>query len=109
MIHDVASMGLASRVKSPLNGRIHHLLSQLETDWLYAFHAIPHLLDVREQYPLLGLEETRQIASGLGIAHPAVVSAHACASADPNDRGMMDVVGFDTSAPAVIADFVRGN
>lgn len=28
--------------------------------------------------------------------------------ADPNDRGMMDVVGFDTSAPAVIADFVRG-
>jgi len=27
--------------------------------------------------------------------------------ADPNDRGMMDVVGFDTSVPAVIADFVR--
>ena len=27
--------------------------------------------------------------------------------ADPNDRGMMDVVGFDTAAPAVIADFVR--
>ena len=27
--------------------------------------------------------------------------------ADPNDRGMMDVVGFDTTVPAVIADFVR--
>ena len=27
--------------------------------------------------------------------------------ADPNDRGILDVVGFDTSAPAVIADFVR--
>jgi 60 kDa SS-A/Ro ribonucleoprotein len=27
--------------------------------------------------------------------------------ADPDDRGMLDVVGFDTSAPAVIADFVR--
>ena len=27
--------------------------------------------------------------------------------ADPNDRGMLDVVGFDTTAPAVIADFVR--
>ena len=27
--------------------------------------------------------------------------------ADPNDRGMLDVVGFDTSVPAVIADFVR--
>jgi len=28
--------------------------------------------------------------------------------ADPNDRGMLDVVGFDTKVPAVIADFVRG-
>jgi 60 kDa SS-A/Ro ribonucleoprotein len=27
--------------------------------------------------------------------------------ADPNDRGMLDVVGFDASAPAVIADFIR--
>ena len=27
--------------------------------------------------------------------------------ADPDDCGMLDVVGFDTSAPAVIADFVR--
>lgn len=28
--------------------------------------------------------------------------------ADPNDAGMLDVVGFDTSTPAVIADFVGG-
>jgi hypothetical protein len=27
--------------------------------------------------------------------------------ADPNDRGMMDVVGFDATTPAVIADFIR--
>ena len=27
--------------------------------------------------------------------------------ADPNDRGMLDVVGFDTSVPAVVSDFVR--
>lgn len=27
--------------------------------------------------------------------------------ADPNDGGMLDVVGFDSNAPAVIADFVR--
>ena len=27
--------------------------------------------------------------------------------ADSNDHGMLDVVGFDTTAPAVIADFVR--
>lgn len=27
--------------------------------------------------------------------------------ADPNDAGMLDVVGFDASAPAVMADFIR--
>lgn len=27
--------------------------------------------------------------------------------ADPNDAGMLDVVGFDSSAPAVMADFAR--
>jgi hypothetical protein len=57
-------------MKSPLNGRTYHLLSQLETDWLYAFHAIHGLVDVREQYPLLDLEETMQIADQLGIVHP---------------------------------------
>lgn len=29
--------------------------------------------------------------------------------ADPNDKGMLDVVGFDSSAPAVMAEFARGN
>jgi 60 kDa SS-A/Ro ribonucleoprotein len=29
--------------------------------------------------------------------------------ANPNDRGMLDVVGFDTNAPVVIADFVRNS
>lgn len=28
--------------------------------------------------------------------------------ADPHDAGMLDVVGFDTAVPALIADFVRG-
>lgn len=28
--------------------------------------------------------------------------------ADPSDGGMMDVVGFDTAAPAIMADFARG-
>lgn len=29
--------------------------------------------------------------------------------ADPDDAGMMDVVGFDMAAPNIIADFVRGS
>jgi 60 kDa SS-A/Ro ribonucleoprotein len=28
--------------------------------------------------------------------------------ADPNDAGMLDIVGFDTAAPQVLADFVKG-
>lgn len=28
--------------------------------------------------------------------------------ADPTDAGSLDVVGFDTAAPGVISDFVRG-
>ncbi len=70
MIHDVPSLGLATRMKSPLNGRTYHLLSQLETDWLYALHALPGVVDIREQFPLLELEETLAIADQLGIAHP---------------------------------------
>jgi 60 kDa SS-A/Ro ribonucleoprotein len=27
--------------------------------------------------------------------------------ADPNDAGMLDVVGFDSAAPSLIADFAR--
>jgi 60 kDa SS-A/Ro ribonucleoprotein len=27
--------------------------------------------------------------------------------ADPNDAGMLDVVGFDTNVPSIISDFVR--
>jgi hypothetical protein len=68
-IHDVPSRGLATRVKSPLNGRTQHLMSQLETDWLDAFHGIPGLVDVREQVPL-DLEETMLLADQLGISHP---------------------------------------
>lgn len=29
--------------------------------------------------------------------------------ADPDDAGMLDVVGFDTAAPALIADFIRND
>jgi len=68
-IHDVASHGQANRVRSPINGRTCHMLSKLETDWFQAFHAVPGLVDIREQLPL-ELEETREIASSLGIAHP---------------------------------------
>ena len=27
--------------------------------------------------------------------------------ADPNDRGMLDIVGFDAATPSVLSDFIR--
>jgi hypothetical protein len=69
-IHDLASRGQANRVKSPLHGRTCHLHSRLETDWFHAFHALRGLKDVREQYPLLELDETLALADQLGIVHP---------------------------------------
>ena len=27
--------------------------------------------------------------------------------ADPSDKGMMDIVGFDTSVPAILTDFIK--
>lgn len=41
------------------------------------------------------------------IVH-AMVASHG-SIADPNDPGMLDVVGFDASAPEIITEFIKGN
>lgn len=58
-------------------------------------------------HPAQALRQYR--AEFVGDAKAVVVgmTSNGFTLADPNDRGMMDVVGFDTTAPAVIADFVR--
>lgn len=53
----------------------------------------------------------RRYRSESGIAARLVVVgmvSNGFSIADPDDAGMLDVVGFDTAAPAVIADFARG-
>ena len=57
-------------------------------------------------HPHVALENYRQ---RLGRAAKLVVcgmTATNVSIANPQDAGMMDVVGFDTSAPAVMADFI---
>jgi 60 kDa SS-A/Ro ribonucleoprotein len=47
----------------------------------------------------------------MGIPAKLVVVAmasNAFSIADPDDAGTLDVFGFDTSVPSLIADFVRG-
>jgi 60 kDa SS-A/Ro ribonucleoprotein len=56
-------------------------------------------------------EALKQYRRKTGIAAKLVVvgmTATEISIADPNDAGSMDVVGFDTATPAVLADFVRG-
>jgi 60 kDa SS-A/Ro ribonucleoprotein len=58
-------------------------------------------------HPTRALKDYRQ---KMGIGAKLVVIgmvANEFSIADPNDAGQLDVVGFDTSTPAVIADFAR--
>jgi hypothetical protein len=51
-------------------GREHHLFSDLEElVFLYADFS-PHIVDIREQFPLFSRAETEEIAEEMGIKHP---------------------------------------
>jgi hypothetical protein len=69
-VQDVSSKGLSTRVEGWKTGRIHHFLSQLESTYYYVLEWSRIVLDIREQYPLLPLEETISIAQSCGIKHP---------------------------------------
>jgi 60 kDa SS-A/Ro ribonucleoprotein len=58
-------------------------------------------------HPAQALRQYRSAFVGDAKAVVVGMTSNGFTLADPNDRGMMDVVGFDTTAPAVIADFVR--
>lgn len=70
-IQDVPSRGRCHRIHDLFNGRVHHLLSDLELAiYLTYVWSSPPIIDIMEQYPLLPLEETVSIARQLGIPHP---------------------------------------
>ena len=59
-----------SRVKGKTTGRIHHLLSNQELWYFYLLDWSEKAMDIREQFPLLELEEAIKIADSLGIRYP---------------------------------------
>lgn len=69
-IHDLASKGVVSRVFGRTTNRIHHFLSKNETAFFYTLDASDKTFDIREQYPLLPVVETVEIAEMLGYRHP---------------------------------------
>lgn len=58
-------------------------------------------------HPSQALKEYRQFSGKPSKLVVAAMTATEFSIADPTDRGMIDVVGFDSSTPAIIADFVR--
>ena len=61
----------------------------------------------RNIHPAQALRQYRDAFVGDAKAVVVGMTSNGFTIADPNDLGMLDVVGFDTTVPAVIADFVR--
>lgn len=69
-IQDVPSLGRVTRVKGMKSNRQHELLSDMERNYFYILEYADIVMDIREQYPLLPIEDTISIANELGISHP---------------------------------------
>ncbi|MCB2310431.1 hypothetical protein LGL55_04760 [Clostridium tagluense] len=68
-IQDVSSKGRSSMIKAIKTGRQHELLSDMERDYFYILDYSDKVKDIREQFPLLPLEDTELISKELGIEH----------------------------------------
>ncbi|MEG0308343.1 MAG: TnsA endonuclease N-terminal domain-containing protein [Clostridium sp.] len=69
-IQDVPSLGRVTRVKGMKTNRQHELLSDMERNYFYILEYSDQIIDIKEQYPLLPIEDTIAIANELGIRHP---------------------------------------
>ena len=59
-------------------------------------------------HPAQALRDYR-LSSGIDARLVVVgMVANGFSIADPNDPGMLDVVGFDTATPQLVSDFARG-
>lgn len=69
---DVRTKGLNSNTWRPCgkNGRTYHLLSNIEFAIFAILDRLDSTTDLREQFPLLPLEETQRIAEDMGRPHP---------------------------------------
>lgn len=61
------------------------------------------------QHPKQALDEYRQKSGHDAKGVVVGMTATEFSIADPNDPGMLDVVGFDSAAPSLISEFVAGS
>lgn len=71
-VHEVPSEGRSHRLYGWKIKRVHHLLSDLECYYFLIMQFSDKVVDIREQYPLLPLEQTILIAEEYGIKHSAL-------------------------------------
>jgi hypothetical protein len=69
-ISEVPSGGTSSQIEGRPHNRERHLLSQNEARYYFALSWSDVIVDIREQFPLLPIEDTLEIASYLGFKHP---------------------------------------
>jgi len=70
VIQDFSSLGRVHRIKGWKHGRVHHLFSDLERNVFLHYQWPLSVIDMREQFPLLPVEETVEIAKEIGVKHP---------------------------------------
>lgn len=84
---------------------VHALENKMEVDAFavytdsetYAPNLHPH--EALKNYRVAAQRDAKLIVNGMTSTDISI--------ADPNDIGMLDVVGFDSNAPAIMADFIR--
>ncbi|GBG55938.1 transposase [Sporomusaceae bacterium FL31] len=70
-VTDVPSIGRETRcIGWKTGGRLHHFMSDIETNFFYLLEWSKNVVDIREQFPLLEYKETMEIAQEAGIKHP---------------------------------------
>ncbi|WP_053081405.1 heteromeric transposase endonuclease subunit TnsA [Bacillus sp. LK2] len=69
-VNDFPSNGIVSRELGLKTKRMHHFLSRLEYNYFLLLDYSKHVIDIREQYPLLDLELAMEIAKEKKIKYP---------------------------------------
>ncbi|WP_077706557.1 TnsA endonuclease C-terminal domain-containing protein [Virgibacillus dokdonensis] len=69
-IQNVSSKGRSTRLKGIKTNRQHEFLSDMERNYFYMLEYSDLVIDIREHFPLLPIEDTILIANELGINHP---------------------------------------
>jgi hypothetical protein len=105
--NEFPSLGLSSATYSHKTGRVMHLFSRGENSfWSIAEHS-PHVVDIREQYPLLSYEEVLKLAEENNIPYPNIANQEHIMTTDflltinKNKQTTYRAISFKYSKPRV--------